>query len=88
MSFSLYDIITAIVIGAISGWLAGFIMNSKGSLLRNIILGILGGFVGSFLFNLLGISINVTIWKFNVGTIIISAIGACIVLFIVNKLFK
>ena len=88
MSFTLYDIISTIVIGAIAGWLAGFIMNSRGSLLRNIILGILGGFVGSFLFNLVGITINVTLWKFNVGTIIVSAIGACIVIFIVNKLFK
>ena len=40
---SLYDILVTIVIGAVSGWLAGFIMNSKGSLIRNIILGIIGG---------------------------------------------
>ena len=85
---SLYDIIVAISVGAISGWLAGFIMNSKGSLLRNIILGILGGFVGSFLFSLLHISINVALGPINVGTIIVSVIGACIVIVIVNKLFK
>ena len=85
---SLYDIIVTVLIGAVSGWLAGFIMNSKGSLLRNIILGILGGFVGNFLFGLLNISINVSLGSINVGTIIISAIGACIVLIIVNKLFK
>lgn len=85
---SLYEILTAIVIGAISGWLAGFIMNSKGSLVRNIILGILGGFVGNFLFGLLDISIKVTLGSINIGTIIVSAIGACIVLIIVNKLFK
>lgn len=85
---SLYDILATIVIGAISGWLAGFIMNSKGSLLRNIILGILGGFVGSFLFGLLNIKINVSLGPISLGTIIVSAIGACIVLIIVNKLFK
>ena len=85
---SLYDIIVMIIIGAIAGWLAGFIMNSKGTLLRNIILGILGGFVGGFIFSLLHINIDVAIGPINVGTIIVSAIGACIVIFIVNKLFK
>ena len=88
MDLSLYGIIVMIIIGAIAGWLAGIIMNSKGSLLRNIILGILGGFVGNFLFGLLHININVALGPINVGTIIVSAIGACIVLFIVNKLFK
>ena len=85
---SLYDILVAIVLGAISGWLAGFIMNSKGSLLRNIILGILGGFVGSFLFGLLNININVSLGPFSLGNIIVSVIGACLVVFVVNKLFK
>ena len=85
---SLYDIIMAIVIGAIAGWLAGFIMKSKGSLLRNIILGIIGGFVGGFIFSLLNINIALSIGPINFGSIIVSAIGACIVIFIFNKLFK
>ena len=84
----LYDIIVAVVIGAIAGWLAGIIMHSKGGLLRNIIVGILGGFVGSFLFGLLNISISLSLGPISLGTIIVSAIGACIVIFIVNKLFK
>ena len=54
---SLYDILMAILIGAVAGWLAGIIMRSKGSLLRNIILGIIGGFVGGFIFSLLHINI-------------------------------
>ena len=33
---NLYDIIVTLLIGAIAGWLAGIIMNSKGSLLRNL----------------------------------------------------
>ena len=84
----LYNILVAIIIGAVSGWLAGIIMNSKGSLLRNIVLGIVGGFVGSYLFNLLHINFSLSVGPIDVATIIISAIGACIVLFIVNKLFK
>ena len=85
---SLYDILVMIVVGAISGWLAGFIMNSKGTLLRNIILGIIGGFVGGFLFNLLNINIAVSFGPFNLGTIIVSVIGACLVIFLVNRFFK
>jgi len=84
----LSDIIVTICIGAVSGWLAGLIMNSRGSLLRNIILGILGGFVGNFLCNLLDIQIKMTLLSVNIGTVIVGAIGACIVLIIVNKLFK
>ena len=84
----LYNILVAIIIGAVAGWLAGIIMNSKGSLLRNIVLGIVGGFVGSYLFSLLHISFSLSVGPIDVATIIISAIGACIVLFIVNKLFK
>ena len=85
---SLYDILMAILIGAVAGWLAGIIMKSKGSLLRNIILGIIGGFVGGFIFSLLHIDIAINLGPINLGTIIVSAIGACIVIFIFNKLFK
>ena len=77
------EIFISIILGAISGWLAGFIMNSKGSLLRNIILGILGGFVGGYVFNLLGLAA-----KGLMGTMIVSVVGACLVIIIVNKLFK
>ena len=85
---SLYDILVILVIGAVSGWLAGIIMNSKGSLVRNIVVGIIGGFVGGFLFDLFNISISLSLGPINLGTIIVSAVGACIVIFIVNKLFK
>lgn len=85
---SIYDILVALVIGALAGWLAGFVMNSKGSLLRNIILGILGGFVGSFIFGFLGISFSLAIGPINVATIIVSAVGACIIILVFNILFK
>ena len=85
---SLYDILIVLAIGAVAGWLAGIVMNSKGSLLRNIIIGIVGGFVGGYLFSLLKIDINLTVGSINFGTVIVSAIGACIVIFVFNKLFK
>ena len=45
--------IIAIVIGGISGWLAGQIMNTQFSLFGNIGIGIVGGFVGSLLLSAL-----------------------------------
>ena len=77
------SIIISIILGAISGWLASIIMHTKGGLIRNIILGIVGGFVGNGIFDLLHISLAGYL-----GTVIISVIGACIVVFIVNKIFK
>ena len=85
---SLYDILVAIVIGAIAGWLASKIMGTKGSLLKYIILGILGGFVGGFLFGLLKIDVSLSVGPINCRTVIVSAIGACIVIFLVDKLLK
>ena len=58
-------------------------MKSDGSLLRNIILGVVGGFVGGLIFNLLGIGFGGYI-----GTIIVSMIGACILINVARILFK
>lgn len=79
----LVDLLIAIVLGAVSGWLASLIMKSSGSLIKNIVLGVAGGFVGSLLFDLVGLSFGGYL-----GTIFVSVIGACIVIFVVNKLFK
>ena len=85
---SLYDILVILVIGAVSGWLAGLVMNSKGSLIRNIILGILGGFVGRFVFGFFNISFSLSLGSINLVPIIISAVGACIILLVANLLLK
>ncbi len=73
--------ITSIIIGALVGWLAGKIMNNSGGLLRNILLGWAGSIVGNFAANLLSISSDSM-----VGNIVLSLAGACLVLFIFNKL--
>lgn len=70
-----------LIIGAISGWLAGQIMKGGGfGLLWNIILGIVGSFVGDWLFGVLNISLNVG--SATVNTIIQSVIGAVVLLFV------
>ncbi|AEE51106.1 GlsB/YeaQ/YmgE family stress response membrane protein [Haliscomenobacter hydrossis] len=75
------EIIYILIIGAVSGWLAGQIMKGGGfGLLWNIILGIVGSFVGGWVFNMLNISLNVG--SATVNTIIQSVIGAVVVLFV------
>ena len=69
------SILISLALGAVAGWLAGLVMNSRGTLLRNIILGIVGGFLGSYVFSLLGIS-----FAGYLGVIIESAVGACILI--------
>lgn len=76
-------IIVSVIIGAVSGWLAGSIMETNGGLVKNIILGIVGGAVANFLFGLIGISFHGLI-----GSIIASVIGACLLIWIGRKLFK
>ncbi len=79
------DIIYSLIIGAVSGWLAGQIMKGGGfGLLWNIILGIVGSFVGGWLFGLLNVSLNVG--SATVNTIIQSVIGAVVLLFVAGLL--
>jgi uncharacterized membrane protein YeaQ/YmgE (transglycosylase-associated protein family) len=73
----------AILVGLIAGWLAGQVMKGGGyGVLVDIILGILGGIVGSWLFTSLGI------WPGGglVGSIIVSFVGAVILIAIARAL--
>ena len=76
--------IIKIALWALAGFIAGKIMDGKpNSLLANILLGLVGGVVGSLLFSLIGLgSIS------GIGNIIVSVVGACVVLFLVKKFAK
>ena len=79
------EIISTIVIGSIAGWLGSTIF--KGSslgLVGNIIVGIIGSFVGSWSLGMLGVSLG-SGW---VGAILTGAVGALIILFLLNLIFK
>ncbi len=75
--------ITSIIIGTLVGWLAGKIMKSSHGLLINFLLGWAGSILGKFLADLLKISSDSL-----VGDILFSIVGACLILFIFNKLKK
>ena len=69
------SILISLALGAVAGWLAGIIMNTKTGLIRNIIVGIIGGFLGGWIFSLLEIS-----FAGYLGVVIQSAVGACVLI--------
>ena len=75
--------IIGIIVGALSGWIAGKIMNNKGGLIKNIIMGLIGGFVGNLIFSFIGFQASGFF-----DDIIVSVVGACIVIFIGRKIIK
>jgi uncharacterized membrane protein YeaQ/YmgE (transglycosylase-associated protein family) len=75
------DLLVTLLIGALAGWL-GSVIYRGGSLglIGNIVVGIIGSFVGTWLLGQLGVSLG-TGW---VGAILTGAIGAIVILFLLN----
>ena len=79
------EIVVTIIIGALAGWLGSLIYRGGGlGLLGNILVGIAGSFVGYWLLGKLGINLG-SGW---IGAILTGAIGAIIILFLLNLIFK
>ena len=79
------EIIVTLLVGALAGWLGSLIYTGSGlGLLGNIIVGILGGFVGYWLLGKLNVSLG-TCW---VSIILTGAIGAIVILFLFNLIFR
>ena len=79
------DLLYTIIIGAISGWLAGKIRQGYGfGIIGNIIVGILGAFIGSWLFRQIGVSLG----SGTISLILTSVIGALILLFLIGLVKK
>lgn len=75
-------LIYGIIIGGISGWLAGQLLKGEGfGILWNIILGVVGGIIGRFLFGLLGFYSHSLI-----ADIISATVGAVILILVVKRL--
>ena len=81
LGYGIGVIVRSLIIGALSGWLAGMIMKKEGSMLRSIILGFAGSFVGGIVFRFIGLRSFGTI-----GEILVSVVGACIVIFLAGFL--
>lgn len=80
-------LIAWIILGALSGWIASMIMKKNESMgaLANIITGIIGAFIGGIVFNLIG---GDKVTGLNLYSILVSVVGACILLWIVGKIKK
>ncbi|HET9936142.1 MAG TPA: GlsB/YeaQ/YmgE family stress response membrane protein [Methyloceanibacter sp.] len=78
-------VIVTLLIGAVAGWLAGVVVEGGGfGLLGNILVGIAGAFIAALLFPRLGLGL--TLGGGLVGAIVTSALGAIVLLLIVNLL--
>lgn len=79
-------LIASILVGMIAGVAASFIMKASTSVWIDIILGIIGGVVGGWITSLLlGVDL---VTGFNLTSIIVSLIGAIVVIFIYRLIKK
>lgn len=74
-----------LLIGAIAGWLGSVIFSGGGlGLLGNIVVGIVGSIIGYWLLGELGVSFGTGV----IAAILTGALGAIVILAIVNLLFN
>lgn len=75
--------LSAILLGALAGWIASKIMNKDASMgaIANIVVGILGGVIGNWVAALVGLQAT-SDWS--IGGILISVLGAVILLWIID----
>lgn len=78
------NILMVLVVGILSGWLAGRIHKGRGfGLVGDLVLGVLGSVFGSWLFWQLGLSA----YGF-IGNVVVAVIGALVILFVFGFLTK
>jgi uncharacterized membrane protein YeaQ/YmgE (transglycosylase-associated protein family) len=76
-----------LIFGALVGWLASMVMktNAQQGTLTNIVVGVVGAFIGGLLFNAAGLSgTNINDNTFSLNSLVVSFIGAVILLGAVN----
>ncbi len=80
-------IIAWIILGGLSGWIASIIMKKNTSIgvIANIVIGIIGAFIGGVVFNFIGAE---KVTGLNLHSILVSVVGACILLWIIGKINK
>ena len=71
---------TFLIVGLIAGWLAEKIMGRDQGLLTNLVVGVVGAYLGAFLVGLFTGPEVVGFW----GALIVSGIGAVVLLWIVS----
>jgi len=77
---TMINLIVWLVAGAVIGWLAGIVMHDQGGLVINIVGGVVGALIAGLLLNQPTINQSV----FSLNALVISLIGAIILLAVVN----
>jgi uncharacterized membrane protein YeaQ/YmgE (transglycosylase-associated protein family) len=78
-----------LIFGALVGWLASIVMHrdAQQGTLTNIVVGIVGAFIGGLLFSFAGFGgTNINDSAFNLSSLVVSFIGAVVLLGIVNMM--
>jgi uncharacterized membrane protein YeaQ/YmgE (transglycosylase-associated protein family) len=81
------NIIIALIIGGVIGWLASIIMrrDAQQGIILNVVVGIVGSLLGSFLLGgLFGAEGNILESPLSIPTLLAALVGAVILLAIVN----
>ena len=76
-------ILAWIFLGGIAGWIASMIMKTDASqgIFLNIIVGVIGAMIGGFTFGLFG---GAGVTGFNLYSLLVSVVGAVVLLYIVR----
>lgn len=77
--------IGTLFIGALAGWIAEKVMKANHGLLMNIVIGIVGSYIGAFIANVLGIRMGEIFQGWFIGNLIVAAVGAIVLLFVLRK---
>ena len=79
-------IILWLVIGGVIGWLASIVMRTDGSqgIFLNIVVGIIGAFLGGWLIGPLLGAPSINSGEISIGSLLVSFLGAVLLLAIVN----
>jgi uncharacterized membrane protein YeaQ/YmgE (transglycosylase-associated protein family) len=78
------NLIVVLIVGAIIGYVASMIMRTRGGLLVDIVVGIVGALLAGYLFN----KALFTSGNFSIQSLLLSLLGAVILLAIVKLLFR
>lgn len=77
----MHGLIWFLIVGLVSGWLAGVLMKGGGfGIVGDIIVGILGAVIGGYLFGAVGV------WPGGglLGSIIVATVGAMVLIFLLR----
>ncbi len=77
-----------IVVGGLIGWIASIIMKTDGQqgLFLNVVVGLIGALIGGWLISPLVGAGTINAGAFNFGSLLVSLLGAIILLAVVNLL--